>query len=270
MSYTNTDLVKNHIRLGDMSPSAVFDYPTILTGTDWTDLPGEAIKEMSVVVKALTSTEPYYEQITLTDVPVILSGGPAVPMSVAVASDSSLGRIFEENVDYMIDYSGYTVSRISTGAIIAGSALSIWYFRYQAYVENQDYQVDYINGRVRRLSGSAINSGQQILIDFELSPSGREDSIIEAAVGNANGIVETQVDPGGKFGASPLLQGAATFLAVSLVCRMAAAIDLGSGVSTGQNATAWLSLAESYRRDFDEMIKNFHPDAGRPKPPVLT
>ncbi len=270
MSYTNTDLVKSHIRLSAMSPSAIFDYPAKLTGTDWAELPGEVIKEASVVVKAITSTEPYYERITLADVPVILSGGPAVPMPVAVASDSSLGRIFEENVDYMIDYSGCTVSRISTGTITAGSALSVWYFRYQAYVENQDYQVDYLKGRVSRLSGSAINSGQQVLVDYELSPSGREDSIIEAAVGHANGIVEAQVDPGGKFGASPILQGAATFLAVSFVCRMAAAIDLGSGAATSQNAAAWLSLAESYRRDFDEMIKNFHPDAGRPKPPVLT
>jgi hypothetical protein len=270
MSYTNPDLVKSHIRLGDMEISSNRDYPLILTGTEWADLPGEAIKEAGVVVKAAICVEPYYERIILADVPIVLAGGPAVPQSVAVASDSSLGRIYEENVDYMIDLSGCTILRLTDGAIAPGSALSIWYFPYQTYTENQDYQVDYLNGRLRRLSGSAINSGQRVLVDYDLSPSAREDSIIAAAVSHANGMVEAQVDPAGKFGASPILQSAATFLAVSLVCRMAAAIDLGSGFTTRQNAPAWLSLAESYRRDFNELIKNFHPDSGRPKPPVLT
>lgn len=270
MSYTNTDMVKNHIRLDDLTPASVYNHPVILTGTEWVDLPGEAIKDYSVAIKAVSHTEPYYERIILADLPIVLSGGPAVAASMTVASDSSLGRIFEENVDYMVDHSGYTIMRLPGGAIASGSDLSVWYFPYQTYVENQDYQVEYIKGRVRRLSGSAINSGQQVLIDYELSPSAREDSIIAAAVTHANNIVEAQIDPAGKFGASPILQSAATFLAISLVCRMAAAVTLGSNTAAHQNATAWLTLSESYRRDFDDMIKLFHPDAGRPKPPILT
>jgi len=270
MSYTNSEMVKNHIRLESVSPSVVYDYPVIMTGTEWADLPGEAVKEATVTVKAVTRTEPFYERITLADLPVVLSGGPAIPQSAAVASDSSLGRIYLENVDYMFDYTGCTIVRLPGGSIASGTALSIWYFQYQTYIENQDYQMDYLKGRVRRMSGGAINSGQQVLVDFELSPSAREDGVIAAAVGHANSIVEAQVDPSGKFGASPILQSAATFLAVSLVCRMAAAIDLGTGTADRQNAAAWLNLAESYRRDFDEMIKNFHPGTGRPNPPALT
>jgi hypothetical protein len=50
-----------------------------------------------------------------------------------------------------------------------------------------------------------------------------------------------------------------------LVCRIAAANELKTSAAGGQatRSGAWLALAESYRRDFEEFVKNFRPPAAR-------
>ena len=76
-------------------------------------------------------------------------------------------------------------------------------------------------------------------------------------------MVERQVDPQRQFGADPILQTAATFLAVSLVCRMMAACDLKYDPMGRQTASGWLSLAESYRKDYTGLLKDFRPKVAR-------
>jgi len=67
------------------------------------------------------------------------------------------------------------------------------------------------------------------------------------------------VDPEGRFGANLLLQSAATYLAVSLVCRMIAATDLKLDPENKTGVSSWILLAENYRQDYDRLIKGFHP-----------
>ncbi|UCD94065.1 MAG: hypothetical protein JSU69_09885 [Candidatus Zixiibacteriota bacterium] len=263
MSYTNIDLVKKHISLDDVGGGLRRDYPVIFVEQEWIGLPGRGLVESSLRVKAIRDYSPVFEEIVLTDGIVSLTNNYLVPDSMTVASDSSLGAIYKENTDYSVDCDNGTVKRLDGSDIESGSTVSVWYYYYSLYEEDTDYGVDYREGMVRRLPGSTIEANQTVLIDYRLSGSQLNDPILSEAVLEANAIVERQVDPHRQFGADPILQTAATFLAVSLVCRMMAACDLKYNLLGRQTAAAWLSLAESYRDDYTGLLKDFRPKAAR-------
>jgi len=265
MSYTNSDLVKKHIDLGGASSGLRQDYPATFSGLDWVQLPGGSIIDGSVAVKAVKDTAPTLESVTLGDAEVGLIHQKIVPYSATVASDSSLGIVYAENADYALDSARGRITRLLDGTIPEGETVAVWYYFYSPYVEGTDYSVNYSEGLVRRLSNGAILPGQTVLIDYELCSGRLGDEIIAAAADEANAVMEKSVDPAGTFGADLTLQTAATYLAVSLVCRIAAANELKTSAAGGQatRSGAWLALAESYRRDFEELVKNFRPPAAR-------
>jgi hypothetical protein len=121
---------------------------------------------------------------------------------------------------------------------------------------------------VKRTADSAIQYNQSVLADYELSENQLNNEIIGEAVAEANIIVEGQIDPDKQFGADLALQTAATYLAVSLVCRMAAAADLKFGRSAKQSAAAWISLSDSYRKDYEQLLISFRPHTLRLKRPT--
>ena len=268
MSYTNTNLIKRHVRIDNAVAGAYEDYPVALSGLDWKTLPGRGIRSDSLVLKAVRSAVPTHEEIGFDDAEMSLSHSRLVRSSVAVASDSSLGTVYDENVDYCIDAGRGTLTRLSDGAIPQGGTVAVWYFYHVPYVEGTDYQVDYNAGRVRRLSGSAIQSEQSVLADFQSALTGEEDEIISSAVAEADAIIDSQIDSALRLSNDQTLQTATTFLAVSLVCRSAAGfVSDGTGSAT-QQTTAWLALAESYRRDYDALMKSLRKSVTRLKPPV--
>ncbi|MBN2227098.1 MAG: hypothetical protein JW763_07005 [candidate division Zixibacteria bacterium] len=268
MSYTNTNLVKRHIRIDDAVAGTYEDYPLVLSGLDWKTLPGRGIRSNSLIIKAVRSVLPTHEEIGFDETAMALSHSRLVRSSVAVASDSSLGTVYVENVDYCIDVGRGVLTRLSDGAIPPDGNVVIWYFYHVPYVEGTDYQVDYNSGRVRRLSGSAIQSDQSVLADFQSALTGEEDEIISAAVAEADAIIDSQIDQALRLGNDQTLQTATTFLAVSLVCRAAAGFVSDGTGSAAQHTTAWLSLAENYRRDYEALMKTLRKSATRLKPPV--
>ncbi len=265
MSYTNSDLVKKHIDLGGTSSGLRQDYPAAFTGLDWVQLPGGSIIDGSVAVKAVKNTAPTLESVTLGDTEVGLTHQKIVPYSATVASDSSLGIVYAENADYALDSARGRIIRLPDSTIPDGETVAVWYYFYSPYVEGTDYSVNYSEGLIRRLSDGAILPGQTVLIDYELCSGRLGDEIIAAAADEANAVMEKAVDAAVAFGADLTLQTAATYLAVSLVCRIAAANELKTSAAGGQatRSSAWLALAESYRRDFEELVKNFRPPAAR-------
>jgi hypothetical protein len=263
MSYTNIDLVKKHISLDDVGGGLRRNYPVAFVEQEWVGLPGRGLVEDSLRVKAIRDYSPVSEEIVLADGIVSLSHNCLVPDSMTIASDSSLGAIYRENTDYSVDCDNGRVKRLDGGDIESGSTVSVWYYYYSLYEENTDYGVDYGDGMIRRLAESTIETHQTVLVDYQLSGSQLGDPILSEAVLEANAMVERQVDPQRQFGADPILQTAATFLAVSLVCRMMAACDLKYDPMGRQTASGWLSLAESYRKDYTGLLKDFRPKAAR-------
>ncbi len=270
MSYTSKDLVEKQINLNGLPGGVQRDYPVIFTGWEEVSLPGHSIVEGSVIVKAPGSAEPTRENIILESGSVALGHDRLVPNSITVASDSSLGIIYVENSDYSIDYVNGKVTRINGGNIVSGSDIVIWYYYYSRYTEGADYSVGYQSGTIKRVSGSAIQPGQLILIDYQLLESQLNDAIIVEAVNQANAIVESEIDKEQTFGADPVLQAAATCLAVSLLCRIEGSGCLRAGGAGEKDVKSWLALAESYRSDFDRLIKKFRPGAAHLNHPTYS
>ncbi|MFH2036806.1 MAG: hypothetical protein ABIJ45_10420 [Candidatus Zixiibacteriota bacterium] len=268
MSYTNKELANYHINFNNQLVDEQNNYEIVMSGTDWIDLPGVNLIDGSVIVKALRNSVPCSESIILGSTVLFLSKTNLVLDSVTVASDSSLGTIYTENVDYAIDYVNGTIVRLVGGSIAVNASLMIWYYFYTPYVENSDYQVIYQSGKIKRLVSGDVAENQTVYVDYQLTTSQvGEDAIVEA-VAEANALIEKQVDPEGRFGADLTLQTAATYLAVSIVCRMLAIDNMKANSSSHNVAASWLSVAESYRKDFENMLKSFKPDASPMKYPT--
>lgn len=268
MSYTNADLVRSHISFDESATGLRLDHPVVFSDQEWINLPGRKLVENSIVVKAIKHYSPVFEDVMVVNGTVTLSNEHLTSNSVTVASNSSLGTIYRENIDYSVDSANGIIKSIDGGAIPFDGRVAVWYYHYSIYIEGSDYSIDYTAGMIRRLGGGNIQAGQTVLVDYELSMSRIDDELINEAVSEANAIVEKQVDPHRQFGADAALQAAATYFAVSLVCRMAAAGDLITAANGHQAASAWLVIAESYRSDYDSFLKSFRVQAGRLSRPV--
>ena len=268
MSYTNVELVRKYISLGNLPGGLQKDYIVVFSGLEEVLLPGHSIVEDTVVVKAIGSSQPYFEKVTLGDSTASLANEQLVPNSVTVASDSSLGIVYTENEDYSIDYINGSILRIGSGNISSGSENALWYHNYTQYNENVDFSVGHQTGTIKRLAGSAIQIAQMVLVDYQLSQSLLNDEIITEAVSQANAVVEGEIDKEQTFGADLILQTAATYLAVSLLCRVEAAGCLRYGGNGDRETRWWLALGDSYRSDFEKLIKKFHPGASRLNHPI--
>lgn len=268
MSYTNVDLIKNHINFEDIPAGWKRNYSIVFAGTDWVVLPGFKVVSGSVTVKTIKNYNPETETIVLGSSAVSLAKSKLADGSVTVASDSSIGTIFKENVDYYIDYDNGVITRLNDGAIPDTTSLTVWYYYYDIYSEDTDYQVDYQNGKVKRNGNGDINDSQTVLVDYELSTGQVGNEALAEAVTEANAIIEKQVDPDGSFGADLTLQTAATYLAVSLVCRIAAINELKFNQLGRQNASSWLALSESYRDDYKKLLEIFRPETARLNKPT--
>ncbi|MEW6016179.1 MAG: hypothetical protein AB1690_12785 [Candidatus Zixiibacteriota bacterium] len=263
MSYTNSELVKKHFVFPETLGLRQREMSVIMEGTDWRELPGGGIVPENLKVRALRDYQPVKEDFPLTETGQALVYADIVSGSLTVAGDSSLGSIYRENIDYYFDYIDSRLKRLPGGLISEGAVVAVWYFRYHLYLEGTDYAVDYQRGRIRRLAGGSIGSGQKVFVDYDIPLDFLSDSVYAQAAAEASSIIEREIDVSRSFGANEALQTAATFLAASLVCRIAAV--------NGNSARAdWVKLAESYRNDYENLLKPFRSPATRLNPPTHT
>ena len=151
-------------------------------------------------------------------------------------------------------------------------------YYYQSQKEDRHGQGRTENGR-RGDSVQGLPDDLGGVVDNRQAHAGRknlpnlielDEDVVGEAVGAANAIIEKEVDPLRKFGADSTLQTAATFLATSILCQIAAVYDLvqtSLGKARGDN---WLALAEGYRRDYERLIADFHPPSNRLSGPKRT
>lgn len=269
MSYTNAELVRQHVANPLPVKSVVRDQSVALSGSDFISFFGGAVDPSSLRVKAVRTTLPRRIQVILAETPVGFSQAPVVQNSVAVASDTSLGTIYTENVDYLIDYLSGTIIPKS-GELSASDAVVVWCVPFTLYVAGVDYVVDDQRGRIKRLAGGSIADGETVILDYLPLDAHLSDSLIEHAVTMANGMIESEVDPARQFEADRSLESAATYRALEIVCRAAAGRELSRQCGEDRPALAWLKLAEDYRTRADAMIDSFRPPADKLRPPTRT
>lgn len=267
MSYTNAELVKSLLVQAMPQLDRLFDQPLILTGTDAVRFFSGSIDEETVRVKSLQTNQLAHSRITLQAGRNSLHSQPLVVGSVVVASDSSLGRIYTENNDYIIDYSAADLI-IKGSVLTVGQTVSVWLAAYELYNSGSDYSLNANTGELTRVSSGDIADGETVYLDYTPGSNLYTDASIKQAVLMANGMVERKVDPDKSFGADPTLESAATFRALEIICRTAAVRDLSLYGNRSRISSGWLELAASFAADSDRLIEAFRPPFDEPTAPT--
>lgn len=270
MSYTNSEQVRHHLIVPYPVQDVITDQRMILSGTDYQNFYGGAITASSLLVKAIATGTP--ERVTVN-----MSGGsgsigvsPLVPGSVAVASDSSGGTIYDENVDYVIDYADGSISIKAGGALSGDQSLVVWYLPYSLYSEGTDFLVDSERGRVKRQASGDIADGETVYLDYTPVYLSVADAIIDNAITLANGMVAEEIDPDGQFEVHPTLGAAATYRALEIVCRAAASRELALQSGGDKAAIVWMKLADVYSARSELLLRSFRPAVDSPRNPSHT
>ncbi len=257
MPYTNLDLVRAHLGGSFPGRDRVLDRPVSLVANDYVTFHDIAVDESAVVVKSDLNAHLTHTAVTLNAGKVQVGAAPLVPGSIVIASDSSLGRVYSENADYIVDYSSGEVRTLAGGAIGQSQSVIIWYDTFTVYSPGVDYALDAQRAALKRLSLGAIGDGQRVLVDF--TPLDRQvgESLIIAAVTEANAMVEREIDPDGEFGADATLQAAATHRALETICRASAMQELRRHFADDKIASTWMKLAEKMAERSADLIRAF-------------
>jgi hypothetical protein len=269
MALTGISQVRQHLNRVNLGEGDIRDQQLYVVSEEYTYLPHAHIVSASETVKAVESDVPVMETITLNESPVSLDKSHIVTGSIVCAADSSLSKMFQENVDFSVDYCGGTLARIDSGAIAAGSNVSVWYIYYRIYQKGTDYQIDYERGRIRRLSGGAIEDGQAILIDYRLGGTQFSDDEIEQAIVEAEAEIAILIHTDYRESTDPALQTAATSLVLSILCRNAAGMAFSGSGYSDKTAAGWMELAGSYRRTAMRLVGWFGKPAPALRPPRI-
>jgi hypothetical protein len=135
-------------------------------------------------------------------------------------------------------------------------------------VRDQDYALDAPSGKIRRLALGTIDAHETVYLDYAPLTTVHDDALIEAAVVEANGQVAAEVDPDREFGADPVIQSAATCVALAIVCRGSAARSLTSATPADRAALAWLQLAERYAERGENLMRRYRGPYSAPSVPA--
>jgi len=267
VSYTNVEQVRHHLVARFPVRDRIRDQLLVTTVGDYVPFYGSGVDELSVRVKSEQVNEPARVTINLVNGRNSFAASPLVRGSVVAASDSSLGQVYVENADYVIDYDNGDLIIKSGGVLTIGKSVTIWYAAYTLYEAGSDYQVRAQQGEIRILAGGDIAEGETVILDYQPIHDSFNEEILTTAVATANGLIEREVDPDRQFGADATLGTAATYRALEIICRTAAARELAGASGADRNALAWMKLADEYARQVEKLLKVFRPSYDGPTAP---
>jgi len=268
MSYTTVERLRSYLTANYAIAERVVDLPVTPRDSQPVRFWGCALETTSLRVKSLQAPEPVRRPVTLTAEGNVLTTSPITRGSVVAASDSSLGTVYIENRDYIVDYDGSIFHRKAGGSLLIGDTIVVWHVPMRTYVEGEDYSIDYEKAELRRLGGGGIASGETVYLDFVPVFAGFDDNLLASAVNEANGLIECEIDPDRQFGADASLNAAATCKALEIVCHSAASRELSTGRGMDRIALAWLKLAEGYKERGLTLLSSFRPPAAGPSRPT--
>jgi hypothetical protein len=269
MGFTNIDLVKKHILEHELGTVSKENVTCRLVGETPFQLPNSLILTNSEKVKTKEQNIPMQENISFASSEMVqLAHQELISDTVVVASDSSLGEIYQENVDYSVDYDYGRITLIPDGSIPQTSSLVIWYLYYRIYTKYNDYQIDYTKGQIKRLNSGEIEDGQWVLVDYTVEFALLSDEVMENAIKEANDKIIQYIDSTYANSTDQALVTAETYLSVSILCNIKAmeAMTQNVGASMGGQAhslsLAWSKMSGIYRDQAYELLKKFKKDPG--------
>jgi len=266
MAYTDATTVRRYLSRPSPRTERITDQAVTLTSDDSVGFFAGAVDPVTVLVKARRAVTPVRQTARLIDGPTLLASAPLVPGSVVIASDSSFGTIYTENVDYLIDHAAARVSIVAGGGLTPGRDVTAWYQPYKLCVPGEDYELSAAQGEIRRRDG--IAAGETVYLDYAPLHLDLSDELVDGAVATANGMIEREVDPEREFEADPTLAHAAVYRALELLSRAAAASELASLRGVPNVALAWLKLADDYAGQSETLVRSFRAPQTGPRGPV--
>ncbi|HOP06024.1 MAG TPA: hypothetical protein PLF13_01900 [candidate division Zixibacteria bacterium] len=267
MSYATVDMVRRHLISRTPAVDRIRNQLLTFDSNDPIMFYAGDVEADSFRVKSLRSGALQRATLVLSAL-TPLSGLPLVEGSVVVASNSSLGHVFIENVDYVIDYDNGALAIKSSGALDEGTEVSVWYLSYYLYRSGSDYSLDAEDGYLRRLTGGDIALNEQVRLDYRPNRTVYSETVLASAVAEANGMVSAEVDPDRQFGAEPALQAAAVYRALEIVSLSAATRQLSAQPDSDRAALAWIKLAEQFAQRSRRYLDDFRPGLSGPVSPT--
>jgi hypothetical protein len=268
MSYTNIELVRHHLEVPFPIESMVRDQAVMLQGDSYVIFFGGTVDDSSFVVKAVRSNDLTKVTAIVGESQILLVGSPIIPGSVLVASDGSLGQLWVEGLDYVVEYGSGAISIKAGSSISNNQEVTVWYQEYHVYSPGADYLMDSSRGSIKRVASGDIGDGETVYLDYSPLFSSYKDELLSNAVAEANALVERAVDPNRQFGADVVLQSAATYRTLEIVCRASAARELSSLGRNDKAALAWMKLADSHAMRSEFLLNSFRPPHSGPTAPV--
>jgi len=267
MSFTNIDLVKKHIREHALGATNIENVSCHFLGRTPFQLPHINILPNSERVKGKEQNIPTQEYISFSSSDtVFLSHQELIFDTVVVAKDSSLGKIYVENIDYSIDYDNGRITRIPEGSIPQGSDAVIWYLWFRICTKDADYNIDYSKGQITRIASGVIEDGQWVLVDYTVEYGLLSDEVIKNAMVEANDKILKVIDTSYSNSTDQSLVTAETYLSVSILCNIKALEVMtqnpGSTASPKGGSLAWSNMSCVYRERAFDLLKKFRKDPG--------
>jgi hypothetical protein len=257
MPFTNAQLVRKHLIEHSATGQSVENFTLKLIGTMPVKLPSAPLLSLSDKVKGKEDLTPKPETALLTLAGVQLTSTDLIPESVAVASDSSLGTIYVEQVDFAVDYPAGKIRRLPGGALSIDTAVTVWYVSFKIYVRNVDYKIDYGKAEITRLTTGVIEDGQTVFVDFKIDPAFLGLEVIEGAVAEAESQIILHIDPVYLDSSDPALATGATYLAVSILAQVKALESMQSASPSHQLSRSWASMSNFYRKRAIDFLAPF-------------
>jgi len=252
MPFTNIDLVKKHLLQHRIGLSERENLPVKLTASAPFKLPEQTLVASSEKIKGKEQVVPTQETIDFSGGDTVqLQRGELIPDTVVVSSDSSLGSIYVENVDFHVDYDTGRITLLSTGSIPSGSSAVIWYLYFRVYQAGTDYDLDYSNGEITIVPGGAIEDGQWAFVDYQVEFGFFGDDLIANAIVEADAEIRSRLQPAFQDATDQNLITGETYWAVSILCNIKSLEALNLNLPGNQAkalSDAWGTRSESYRQ----------------------
>ncbi len=269
MDLTSISQIRNHLYRLNVGEGEIRDQAIRLISDQYVSLSHAHIVTASETIKAIKNRIPFSETIIIGEEPTPLTHQRLVFDTAVCAGDSSLSTIYQENVDYLIDYAAGTITSINGGSIPVGIDVIVWYLYYHVYQRGVDYYFDYERGRLRRIASGNIEEGQELLADYRLGSTEFSDSEISQCITEAEAEIFHIIDPEYRESTDPALQTVATCLALSFLCRNSAGIDATGLAGTDKYSPVWMELYRSYRETAMNLLKWFRCKTPNMKSPRL-
>ena len=261
MPFTNVDLVKKHILQHQVGLTERENVLIKLSSSSPAQLPDRSLVANSEKVKGKEQIVPVQQSVNFsTGDTVQLPQNELIPETVVVATDSSLGKVFIENVDYHLDYNSGQITRLVSGSITAGSQVVIWYLFFRIYQNGVDYTLDHQKGEITRLVSGAIEEGRWVFVDYEVEFGFFSDDLIANAIVEADGEILSKLDSTYLESTEQNLISGETYQAVSILCNIKSVEALNQNLPGNQAkalSESWSIMAKTYRRQAEVLLSSY-------------